>query len=77
MRATETVYRGFCIYTFGRDSSWRFSASPLIPDLPILSRYADASVGHTETFALGEAKSRIDTLLSRHRRCTVNGLRIP
>ena len=77
MRATQTFYRGFCIYTFGKHSSWRFSASPLTPDLPILSRYADTSVGHTEILALDEAKTRIDKLLSGHHRCTVNGLRIP
>ena len=77
MRATQTLYRGFRIYTFGKHSSWRFSASPLTPDLPILSRYADTSVGDSEKMALDEAKSRIDSLLSRHHRCTVNGLRVP
>ena len=77
MRATQTFYRGFRIYTFGKRSCWRFSASPLTPDLPILSRYADMFVGHTETLALDEAKTRIDKLLSGHHRCTVNGLRIP
>ena len=64
MRATRTFYRGFCIHTFGKNSSWSFSASPLTPDLPILSRYAFASLGETETLALAEARDRIDRLLS-------------
>jgi hypothetical protein len=63
MRATRTFYRGFCIHTFGKDSSWSFSASPLTPDLPILSRYAFASLGETETMALTEARARIDRVL--------------
>lgn len=62
MRATQTIYRGFCIYTFGKDSAWHFSASPLTPNLPSLSRYACAS-GDTETLAILEAKCRIDRLL--------------
>src|SRR5690242_9471998 len=64
VRATRTFYRGFCIHTFGKDSAWSFSASPLTPDLPILSRYAFASLGETETMALTEARARIDRLLS-------------
>jgi hypothetical protein len=63
MRATRTFYRGFCIYTFGKASSWSFSASPLTPDLPVLSRYAVASLGDSETLALAEAQERIDRLL--------------
>jgi hypothetical protein len=64
MRATRTFYRGFCIHTFGKASSWSFSASPLTPDLPALSRYAIASPGDSETMALTEARARIDRLLS-------------
>ena len=63
MRATRTIYRGFCIYTFGKASHWSFSASPLTPDLPILSRYAMASLGDSEMMALAEATARIDKLL--------------
>jgi hypothetical protein len=63
MRATQTIYRGFCIYTFGKELSWSFSARPLTPDLPILSRYLFVSEGDTETLAIAEAKSQIDRLL--------------
>jgi hypothetical protein len=63
VRATQTFYRGFRIYTFRRHSCWKFSASPMTPDLPILSRYIFESEHETESMAIAEAKSRIDLLL--------------
>jgi hypothetical protein len=63
MRANKTAYRGFDICVFGKGTRWSFSASPLTPSVPILSRYSFASPAENEELALADAKGRIDFLL--------------
>ena len=60
MIASKTIYRGFSICVFGKRGDWSFSASPLTPNLPILSRYSFPSEADTEALALADAKERID-----------------
>ena len=68
MVANKTMYRGFSICVFGKGTDWSFSASPLMPNLPILSRYSFNSEADTEALALADAKERIDLhLLSSYR----------
>ena len=68
MVANKTLYRGFSICVFGKGTDWSFSASPLTPNLPILSRYSFNSEADTEALALADAKERIDLhLLSSYR----------
>ena len=63
MRDNRSTYRGYCIDVFGKGQAWRFSASPITPDLPILKYNAFASDAESEGLALADAKLRIDGLL--------------
>jgi len=45
MPVIRTAYRGYRIEVFGAAASWHFSATPMTPDLPILSRSAFAAAG--------------------------------
>jgi hypothetical protein len=63
MRANLTTYRGYCIDVFGKGASWRYSASPRTPDLPILNHNVFALDAETKGLALADARLRIDCLL--------------
>jgi hypothetical protein len=55
-------YRGYLIHFCGEAVSWRFMATPEVPDLPILSRGASRKFLSREE-ALAEAKVQIDRML--------------
>jgi hypothetical protein len=60
MLGSRTTYRGFSVCVLGKGTDWSFNASPLTPNLPILSRYSFSSKADTEALALADAKGRID-----------------
>jgi hypothetical protein len=63
MRASQTSYRGYGIYVFGKGNHWHYSARPIDLHLPILTHNAFAVDTKSEELALATAKQQIDSLL--------------
>jgi hypothetical protein len=57
-------YRGYLIHFSGEAVSWRFMATPAVPELPILSRGVSQKFFSREE-ALAEAKVQINRVLGR------------
>ena len=63
MRASQTSYRGYGIYVFGKGNHWHYSARPIDLHLSILTHNAFAVDTKSEELALATAKQQIDSLL--------------